>query len=520
MSSPPPQITTTLNPRPRRQSGRAISLIALIVVLLLVLGHVLWRNVERRRFIAAVQRLQQAGEPVLMDDFNHAATNDPNNPVPEWRAAAAALDLVSTGNPLYRPDVGEVEFPLTDRELAMLRNVVGANRMTLAHAEVAARKTGQPAWDLTIRSLPALMSLPDLNQQRTVARVLSAAAMDAHQRGDDAEAVARLRQMLALNRAVYRQPGIVGHLVGIGIGERTCDTLQKIAPDLRVGSSRNTGGQPASVEQARRLIADLLEDTPQREGQRYALQYERMMLAEMAIEFANGKFNATVAGGSASPPRPVGGYLLSPMLYADGRTMLELATKVTNAAQLPDWPAAEAKLKLLPDFDRLASARHFMLTIFGMMMHAWDKAVLQDFRALTDKRLTAVALGARWYSTEHDGRFPPKLDDLVPNYLPAIPADPMTAGSRLRHRPGDNPVVYSVGEDGVDDGGSEQPLDPSHPDNRWRQKDIVVHLTRQPRKPKTDDADEQEASEKPPSADASAPLTRPTTSPSADSAGS
>jgi len=64
--------------------------VLLIGVGLLVLGHLLWKNVERRRFLAAVQRLQQAGEPVLMDDFSHAAANDPNNPVPEWRAAAAA----------------------------------------------------------------------------------------------------------------------------------------------------------------------------------------------------------------------------------------------------------------------------------------------------------------------------------------------------------------------------------------------------------------------------------------------
>ena len=516
MSSLPPEGTSTLNPR-ARHSGRAVSVIVLILVVLLMLGHLLWRNLERRRFMAAVQRLQQAGEPVLMDDFNHAPTNDPNNPVPEWRAAAAALNPVSTGNPLYRPDVGEVEFPLTDRELAMLRKIVDVNRATLAHAEVAARKTGPPAWDLTITSLPALMSLPDLNQQRTVARVLGTAAMAAHQRGDDAEAVARLRQMMALNRAVYRQPGIVGHLVGIGIGERACDTLQKIAPDLRVGSSPDKGGQPASVEQVRRLIADLLEDTPQREGQRDAFRYERMSLVELAIEFAQGNFSTAVAGTPTSSQHPVGGYLLSPTIYSDGRTILEVASMVVNAAQAPDWPAAQARFKLVPDLERLSSARHFLLMTIRIMQPAWDRAVLQDFRFLTDKRLSAINLAVRWYAVDHEARFPAKLDDLMPEYLPAIPADPMTTGLPLRYRPGDTPVVYSVGEDGVDDGGSEQPLDPNRPDFRWNKKDAVVHLTRQPRKPKTDDADEQGTSEQPPSAEATTePSTQPTTSPSAD----
>jgi hypothetical protein len=57
---------------------------------------------------------------------------------------------------------------------------------------------------------------------------------------------------------------------------------------------------------------------------------------------------------------------------------------------------------------------------------------------------------------EHDhGRLPETLNELVPDYLPAVPLD-LLAKSRepLRYcRDGDNFSVYSVGKDGADNGG-------------------------------------------------------------------
>lgn len=64
------------------------------------------------------------------------------------------------------------------------------------------------------------------------------------------------------------------------------------------------------------------------------------------------------------------------------------------------------------------------------------------------------------------GRYPGTLEELVPDQLPALPADPYASDNRLRYRvidpTGDDPatafVLYSVGVNGVDDGGVEDPL--------------------------------------------------------------
>jgi hypothetical protein len=91
-------------------------------------------------------------------------------------------------------------------------------------------------------------------------------------------------------------------------------------------------------------------------------------------------------------------------------------------------------------------------------------------------------------------QLPPTLDALVPNYLAAVPADPMAPpNTPLRYKPAPaGPIVYGIGDDATDDGGSSAPITrrsntaPTLLD-RWRTKDAVLHLTRQPRPPPTSD---------------------------------
>ena len=73
-------------------------------------------------------------------------------------------------------------------------------------------------------------------------------------------------------------------------------------------------------------------------------------------------------------------------------------------------------------------------------------------RAIAHERLLTVELALRCYQSK-EGRAPVRLDELVPNYLSKVPQDPFS-GRPLIYRPqGTDWLVYSVGEDGLDDGG-------------------------------------------------------------------
>jgi hypothetical protein len=71
-------------------------------------------------------------------------------------------------------------------------------------------------------------------------------------------------------------------------------------------------------------------------------------------------------------------------------------------------------------------------------------------------RCASVALAAERYRRQQ-AHWPQSLADLVPRHLKAVPLDPFD-GKPLRYRRTDTgAIIYSVGEDGRDDGGDTQP---------------------------------------------------------------
>lgn len=67
---------------------------------------------------------------------------------------------------------------------------------------------------------------------------------------------------------------------------------------------------------------------------------------------------------------------------------------------------------------------------------------------------------------------PASLQELVPKYLESVPADPFTGGPLLYRVDDAGCVIYSVGVNGVDDGGSIEPTP------RAREEDIGVRVSR------------------------------------------
>ena len=79
--------------------------------------------------------------------------------------------------------------------------------------------------------------------------------------------------------------------------------------------------------------------------------------------------------------------------------------------------------------------------------------ILPRKQAIT--RLLILELAVRCYQLEHD-ILPEKLEQLVPNILAQLPTDPFDGNNRPLSflRTADGYVLYSVGPNGVDDGGT------------------------------------------------------------------
>jgi len=86
---------------------------------------------------------------------------------------------------------------------------------------------------------------------------------------------------------------------------------------------------------------------------------------------------------------------------------------------------------------------------------AWNvtrTSATRDKILIAHERLLSTQLALRCYQSDR-GHVAARLDDLVTNYLAKVPLDPFT-GQPLVYRPrAANWLLYSVGQDGVDDGG-------------------------------------------------------------------
>ena len=102
------------------------------------------------------------------------------------------------------------------------------------------------------------------------------------------------------------------------------------------------------------------------------------------------------------------------------------------------------------------------------------KLVLLELRWQTERQLAITALALRRYELRH--RQPaPDLAALVPTFLPAVPRDPMD-GKLLRYqlKPDGEFLLYSVGEDGKDDGGDAGlPAGKTYFEKIWDGRDAV-----------------------------------------------
>jgi hypothetical protein len=91
-------------------------------------------------------------------------------------------------------------------------------------------------------------------------------------------------------------------------------------------------------------------------------------------------------------------------------------------------------------------------TVHWQIWQSNRRAHLPHKIAAAHLRLLATELALRCYQASK-GRPAARLDDLVPEYLAKVPHDPFSRHALVYRPQGTNWLLYSVGPDGVDDGG-------------------------------------------------------------------
>ncbi|MCH8242837.1 MAG: hypothetical protein IH897_09530 [Planctomycetes bacterium] len=157
---------------------------------------------------------------------------------------------------------------------------------------------------------------------------------------------------------------------------------------------------------------------------------------------------------------------------------------VTDSGLWPDTEAHFGEPDAGPTFLRVL-ARPFSSGPFGGLKSSYRWFLELYYKHLAYRRMAALSLAIRLYEVEY-GRRPDALDRLVPAFVESIPIDPFSpTGERLQYvRDEQRNIIYSVGFNGLDDGGS---FDPSTGPWRDEQGDFVFHLDGRPTDGSSDD---------------------------------
>ena len=262
-------------------------------------------------------------------------------------------------------------------------------------------------------------------------------ALEAHVRvrqGDAHAAAESIRTMLRLAESLEREPTVVSQLVRMAcVG---------IASSLVVELLTDAG---FSEEDLARLQADFAAVSYD-DGVRLAMIGERAF----GIQVFQDPAKASEALGDERlryQPLPCNDDFL---LYIDLMSEFVEAAKLDDPERLRAVEQWEDRYEaIFDDVGAVTKIRYIFTALLTPTMSVMFQAASRN-GALNRSTVAWIALER--YRRKH-GALPEKLEQLVPEFLDEVPADPFD-GRPLRYLIRDGkPVVYSVGKDRVDDGG-------------------------------------------------------------------
>jgi type II secretory pathway pseudopilin PulG len=323
--------------------------------------------------------------------------------------------------------------------------------------------------------------LPSVQRCRSVGDALVCRAMDRAGAGDYDGAWQDLLACQRLGRLVARGATLIENLVGIA--------LVSIATNAEITL---LGHGKHSSKQILAWLADLRNLPPMPPLADKLAVGERFMTLDalMGIAATGPRLLEQLgdAPGSSRPPNPVLERLARRSIDFDPafRNVNRMFDRCAEACRQADRATRKQEFaKIVADVQEMKAAaaatgplgqatmgkatrgEHIGNLLISLLLPAFEK--IQDASDRTEQQQNNLHLAFALAAYRADtGRYPPRLDDLAPKYLPAIPAD-VFSGKPLNYRPNDNGyLLYSVGLNGLDEEGRSMDDQPRGDDLRVR----------------------------------------------------
>jgi hypothetical protein len=312
-----------------------------------------------------------------------------------------------------------------------------------------------------------------VQSKRAAQRLESATLCNLHQ-GDTASAVKNLRAMLALAKAMRDERLVISELVRIAIAQialtvnweilqspnLTDEQLAKLQHDWMgldfirgeenaLAMERVTGQITAEKWRSSNSELQRYFDLGKRARESMGYPDDEETIWDKA-KMATKLFMWRNWWSYPDELRCLKGYdvLLNTARFAEtnGTFHIALQNQVTKLNGL-------GISKLDNDFDALLSGQTDFHSMLSQSIVGLDGMVRKVMTIQTAKQVTMTAIALKRHQLKN-GNYPMDLNSLVPEFIPTVPLDPVD-GQPLRYRPKADGtfLLYSVGENGVDDGG-------------------------------------------------------------------
>lgn len=322
------------------------------------------------------------------------------------------------------------------------------------------------------------MLLPHLAKFKTAANALSLAIATDARRGDAAAAAEGLRAIRILEDDLAEDPVLIAQLVRTACASIASSRLWQVA-HARDWSESDLA-----------MLQEALEPSELSDGLAHSLVFERsLLLYDLRRLSAADFFGLQQATATLfSPSNPSGlnqvPESLEEAAQMAGSVVERLAESLRSRVIFPLWRFAWGDqaivyyLRVMDDLiqvhreavrlhsveplkafnlaDRLtpkALGDHLRQIYARMLVPALERALLRTVRQETERDLLRTGIALRRFQLRHH-RLPVTLQELVPDFLPAVPLDRMD-GKPLRYRRDSDTrfTLWSIGEDGTDQDG-------------------------------------------------------------------
>jgi hypothetical protein len=445
--------------KPRRK--RKVLRTLLIVLVVIIAVFVCFRIVVRSKLNTRLDAIRADGYPATCAELDawYTIPESAENAADNLTNAFSHLHKLDHEEAKFMPVIGVVSFaefpartePLSEETKALITEYLADNQqaLELLHKGAAIEHSRYPI-DLS-KGFEAV--IPDLSDIRESAKLLKLEAILHAENGKPQSAARSIKSTFGLARSLSKEPVLVSQLVRIA-----CQALAVSTIEHSINRTEFSDEQLADLSQTLVNAEDPCAMTRAFVGERcIGLSIFKMPAAQIP----------PVLDMASNRPHPLGALAISLYRFAgladmDAIIYLDLMNDYVKALKLSPEQRREAADAAYARFDKTSRIH----VISHIIMPALSSCTTIDVRIAAQLRTAQVGLAIESYRLVA-GKLPDNLAELIPTYLDAVPKDPFD-GKELRYKKLETGfVVYSIGEDGSDDGGKEKPRKRTRPPAPW-----------------------------------------------------